>query len=36
MIPGIKAPAASLHFAEDSGTKTGLPGCYDYHDLHAS
>lgn len=33
---GTEAAAASLHAAEDSGTKTGLPRLHDHHDLHAT
>lgn len=36
VVVGIKAAAASFHTAEDSGTKTGLPGLYDHYDLHAA
>lgn len=36
VVVGIKASAASIHTAEDSGTDAGLPGCYDHNDLHAT
>ncbi len=36
MVTGIKAAAASVHSAEDSGKEAGLPGLNDHDDLHAA
>ena len=36
VVVGIEAASPSLHPAEDPGTHTGLPGCYDHYDLHAA
>lgn len=33
---GVKAAAAPLHSAEDSGTDPGLPGLHHHNDLHAA